>query len=80
MVSGIPPAMFFIQNFLHDNFVFSSDFYALDFLRFAWPKILPQSQFQTAKPNWRQFDTKSKMKKAPKTVPFCSLNLNNCIY
>ena len=50
-----------------DNFDFSSDFYALDFLRFAWSKILSQSQFQAAELNWRHFNTKSQLKSAPKT-------------
>ena len=42
-----------MQNFLLDHFDFSSVFYALDFLRFAWSKILSQSQFQAAELNWR---------------------------
>ena len=29
-----------------------------------------QSQFQAAELNWRQFNTKSQMKSAPKRVPF----------
>ena len=58
-----------MQNFLLDRFDLSSDFYALDFL------ILSQSQFQTAELNWRQFNTKSQMKNAPKLVPFFTLNL-----
>ena len=34
-----------MQKFFLDNFDFSSDFYALDFLRFAWSKILSELQF-----------------------------------
>ena len=59
-----------MQNFRLTFFFFSSDFYALDFLRFAWSKILSQSQFQAAELNWRQFNTKSQLKSAPKLVPF----------
>ena len=44
-----------MQNF--DNFDFSSDLYALDFLHFAWSKILSQLQFQAAELIWRQFNT-----------------------
>ena len=40
-----------MQKFLLDSFDFSSDFYALDFLRFAWSQILSQSQFQAAELN-----------------------------
>ena len=54
--------VFFYAKFSLDRFDFSSDFYALDFLRFAWSKILSQSQFQAAELNWRQFNTKSQMK------------------
>ena len=57
----------------------TSDFYTLDFLRFAWSKILSQSQFQAAELNWRQFNTKSQMKSAPKLVQFSTLNLNSGI-
>ena len=64
----------FCAKFLLDNFDFSNDFHALDFLRFA--KIRSQSQFQAAELNWRQFHTKSQMKSAPKLVPFFTLNLN----
>ena len=56
----------FYAKFLLDNFDFSSDFYALDFLHFAWSKIPSQSQFYAAELNWRQFNTKSQMKSAPK--------------
>ena len=45
----------FYAKFLLEGFQFSSDFYALDFLRFTWSKILSQSQFQAAELNWRQF-------------------------
>ena len=39
-----------------------------------------QSQFQTDELNWRQFNTKSQMKSAPKLVPFFfTLNLNSGI-
>ena len=62
--------VFFNAKFSLDNFVFSSDFYALDFLRFAWSKILSQSQFQAAELSWRQFNTKTQMKSAPKLVSF----------
>ena len=49
-------------------------------LRFAWPNILSRSQFQAAELNWRQFNTKSQMKSAPKLVPFFFiLNLNSGI-
>ena len=43
----------FYANFLLDGFDFSSEFYALDFLRLAWSKILFQSQLQAAELNWR---------------------------
>ena len=36
-----------------------------------------QSQFQAAELNWRQFNTKSQMKSAPKLVSFFTLNLNS---
>ena len=62
-----------------DNFDLSSDFYALDFLRLAWSKILSQSQFQAAELNWRQFNTKSQTKSAPELLPFLTLNLNSGI-
>ena len=71
--------VFFMQKFVLDNFDFSSDFYAFDLLRFAWSKILSQSEFQAAEFNWRQFNTKSQMKSAPKLVPFFTLNLNSGI-
>ena len=71
--------VFFYAKFSLDNFEFSSDFYALDFLRFAWSKIPSQSQFQAAKFNWRQFNTKIQMESAPKLVPFFTLNLNSGI-
>ena len=61
------------------NFDFSGDFYALDFLRFAWSKNLSQSQFQAPELNWRQFNTKSQLKSAPKLVSFFALNLNSGI-
>ena len=66
----------FYAKFSLDRFDFSSDFYALDFLRFAWSKILSQSQFQAAELNWRQSNTKSQMKSALKLVPVFSLNFN----
>ena len=34
-----------------------------------------QSEFQAAEFNWRQFNSKSQMKSAPKLVPFFTLNL-----
>ena len=71
--------MFFIAKVLLDRFDFLSDFYALDFMRFAWSKILSQSEFEAAELNWRQFNTKSQMKSAPKLVPFFTLNLNSGI-
>ena len=58
---------------------FSSNFYALDFLRFAWSKILSQSQFQAAELNLRPFNTKSQIKSAPQLVSFFTLNLNSGI-
>ena len=67
----------FYAKFSLDNFDFSSDFYALDFLRFAWYKIISQSQFHAAELNWRQFNTESQMKSAPKLVPFFTLYLNS---
>ena len=69
----------FYAKFLLDTSDFSSDFYALDLLGFAWFKILSQSQFQAAELNWRQFNTKSQMKSAPKLVSFFTLNLNSGI-
>ena len=70
-----------MQNFCLTVLDFAaSDFYALDFLRFAWSKIFSQSQFQAAELNWRQFNTKSQMKSAPKLVPFFSLNLISGIF
>ena len=70
----------FYAKFLLDRFDFSSNFCALDFLRFAWSKILSQSQFQAAELSWSQFDTKkSQMKSAPKLVPFFTLNINSGI-
>ena len=60
----------FYAKFSLDNFDFSSDFYACDFLRFALSKIRSQSQFQAAELNGRKFNTKSQMKSAPKPVPF----------
>ena len=68
-----------MQNFLLDHFDFSSAFYTLDFLRFAWSKILSQSHIQAAEFNWRQFNTNSQMKSAPKLVPLFTLNLNSGI-
>ena len=67
------------MQFSLDNFYFWSDFYALDFLRFAWSKILSQSQFQAAEFNWRQFNAENQMKSAPKREPFFTLNLNSGI-
>ena len=69
----------FYEKFSLDGFDFSSDFYALDFLRFALSKFLSQSQFQAAELNWQQFNTKSQMKIAPKLLPFFTLNLNSGI-
>ena len=69
----------FYAKFSLDNFDFSSDFYALDFLRIERYKILSQSQLQAAELNWRQFNTKSQMKSAPKLEPFFTLNLNSGI-
>ena len=69
----------FLCKIVADNFDFSSDFYAPDFLRFAWSKILSQSQFQATELNWRQFNTKSQTKSAPKVVPFFTLKLNSGI-
>ena len=71
--------VFFFAKFSLHCFDFSSDFYALDFLCFVWSKILSQSQFQAAELNWRQFNTKSEMKSAPKLVPFLTLNPNSGI-
>ena len=64
------------DKFLLDDFDFSSDLYALDFSRFAWSKILSESQFQAAELNWQQFNTKIQMKSAPKLLPF--LNSGIC--
>ena len=69
----------FYAKFSLDFFDFSSDFLALDFLRFLWSKILSQSQFQAAEFDWRQFNTKSQVKNSPKLVPFFTLNFNNSI-
>ena len=69
----------FYAKFLLDNFDFSTDFHAFDFLLFACSKILSQSQFQADELNWRQFNTKSQMKSAPKLVPFFTFNLNSGI-
>ena len=71
--------LLFNAKFSLDIFGFSSDFYALDFLHFAWSEILSQSQFQAAELNWRQFNTKSQMKSAPKLVQFFTLNLDSGI-
>ena len=71
--------VFFNAKLALDRFDFSSDFYALDFLRFAWSKILSQSKFQAAELNWRQFNAKSQIKSAPKPVQFFTLNLNSFI-
>ena len=57
-----------------DSFDFLSDL-----LRFVLSKILSQSQFQAAEFNWRQFNTKSQMKSAPKLVSFFTLNLDSGI-
>ena len=71
--------MFFMQNFRLKILTFrSSEFYALDFLRFALSKILSQSQFQAAEFNRRQFNTKSQMKSAETGAIFTS-NLNSGI-
>ena len=48
----------FYAKFSIDRFDVSSDFHALDLLRFGLSKILSQSQFQAAELNWRQFNTK----------------------
>ena len=69
----------FYAKFLLNSFDFSSYFNALDFLRFAWSKILSQSQFQAAELKFRQFNTKRQMKSAPKLVQFFTFNLNGCI-
>ena len=69
----------FYAKFFLDNFDFSSDFYDLDFLRFAGSKILSQAQFQAAELNWRQFNTKSQIKSAPKLGSFLNFNLNSGI-
>ena len=69
----------FYAKILLDRFDFSSDFYALDFLCFAWSEILCESQFQAAELIWWQFNTKSQMKSAPKLVSFFTLNLNSGI-
>ena len=69
----------FYAKFLLNIFDFSNDFFDVDFLRFAWSKILSQSQFQAAECNWRQFNTKSQVKSSPKLVPFFTLYLNNSI-
>ena len=66
-----------MQNFRLTNLTFRVNFTPLTFLRFAWSKILSQAQFQAAELNWRQFNTKSQMKNAPKLVPFFTLNLNS---
>ena len=71
--------VYFKQNFCLTILDFASDFYALDFLRFAWSKFLSQSHFQAAELNWRQFNSKSQLKSAPKLVPFFSLNFNSGI-
>ena len=70
----------FYAKFSRDRFDFSSDFYALDFLRFSSSKILSQSQFQAAELNWRHFNTQSQMKSAAKLVTSFDLNLNSRIY
>ena len=71
--------VFFNAKFSFDSFDFSCNFYALDFLRFAWSKILPQSQFQAAELNCRKLNTKNQKKRSPKLVPFFTLNLNSGI-
>ena len=61
-----------------DRFDFSSNFYAFDFgvsrdLKFSL------NQLQAAELNWRQFNTKNKLKSAPKLGPFFILNFNSGI-
>ena len=68
-----------MQNFHLTILTFRVTFTPLDFLRFAWSKILSQSQFQAAELNWRQFKTRSQMKSAPKLVSFFTLNLKSGI-
>ena len=71
--------VFFMQNFRLTFLTFWVTFTPLTFLRFAWSKILSESQFQAAELNWRQFNTKSQMKSAPKLVSFFTLNFNSGI-
>ena len=80
--------VFFMQNFYLTILTFRVTFTPFlrfvtpfsDFLRFAWSKILSQSEFQAAELNWWQFNTKNQMKSAPKLVSFLNLNLNSGIY
>ena len=62
--------VFFWVKFLLDGFDFSNDFYALDFFCVSRDLKFSQSQFQAAELNWRQFNTKSQLKIAPKLVSF----------
>ena len=65
-------------NFSLDSFDFSSDFYALDFLRFAWSKILSI----TISSSWIQlaaFYYKNSNEKCAETGAIFTLNLNNGI-
>ena len=70
--------VFFMQNFRLTILTFRVTFSPWLFA-FSWSKILSQSQFQAAEFNWRQFNTKSQMKIAPKLVPFFTLNLKSGI-
>ena len=66
----------FYAKVLLDNFDFSNDFYALDFLRFAWSKILNHN-FKQLNSIGGNLILKVKWKRAPKLVPFSTLNLNS---
>ena len=59
--------------FARPFFEISGDFYALEFLRFAWSKDLFHSQFQAAEFNWSQFNIKRQMIRAPILMPFFHL-------
>ena len=62
--------VFFMKNFRLTLSTFRVTFTPFDFLRFAWSKILSQSQFQASEFNRRLFSTKSQLKSAPQLVPF----------